>query len=213
MLRTDGLRKCAITCLNSVKSKRGARLGRFLDQAIILQNNCQECSTFEPTNHPILRIWHYYGPPPPPPTLVKCCLVWFRNDPAIIHWLLRLFFFFFSGGGGRVSICKCSCFHELYLASWEYITERPFFLTVFFQDCGQFEDLILQYIHILCLPGPTLTIEGTCIQLSSGVRIFWSRSRSALPIGFPFTGKDTVWHLWDPKNRSNSNKNVYGSFP
>ena len=151
MLWTDGLKKFAITCLNSVKSKRGAKLGRFLDQAIILHNNCQECSTFEPTNHPILRIWHYYGPSPPP-TLVKCCLVWFRDDPAIIHWLLRLLLLlFFSGGGGRFSICKCSCFHELYLASWKYITERPFFLTVFFQDCGQFEDLVLQYIHILCL--------------------------------------------------------------
>ena len=213
MLRTDGLRKCAITCLNSVKSKRGARLGRFLDQAIILQNNCQECSTFEPTNHPILRIWHYYGPSPPPPNsgqmLFSLVQKWSSHNTLIAPSLLLFFF----GGGGRVSICKCSCFHELYLASWEYITERPFFLTVFFQDCGQFEDLILQYIHILCLPGPTLTIEGTCIQLSSGVRIFWSRSRSALLIGFPFTGKDTIWHLWDPKNRSNSNKNVYGSFP
>ena len=212
MLRTDGLRKCAITCLNSVKSKRGARLGRFLDQAIILQNNCQECSTFEPTNHPILRIWHYYGPSPPPNSgqmLFSLVQKWSSHNTLIAPSLLLFFF----GGGGRVSICKCSCFHELYLASWEYITERPFFLTVFFQDCGQFEDLILQYIHILCLPGPTLTIEGTCIQLSSGVRIFWSRSRSALLIGFPFTGKDTIWHLWDPKNRSNSNKNVYGSFP
>ena len=48
--------------------------------------------------------------------------------------LIFFFFFFFfgGGGGGRVSICKCSCFHELYLASWKYITERPFFLTVFF---------------------------------------------------------------------------------
>ena len=90
-------------------------------------------------------------PPPPHPTLVKCCLVWFRNDPAIIPWLLSLLLLFFWGGGGRVSICKCSCFHELYLASWKYTTERPFFLTVFFQDCRQFEDLVLQYIYILCL--------------------------------------------------------------
>ena len=152
--------------------------------------------------------------PPPPPNsgqmLFSLVQKWSSHNTLIAPSLLL---FFFGGGGGRVSICKCSCFHELYLASWEYITERPFFLTVFFQDCGQFEDLILQYIHILCLPGPTLTIEGTCIQLSSGVRIFWSRSRSALLIGFPFTGKDTIWHLWDPKNRSNSNKNVYGSFP
>ena len=150
MLRTDGLRKSAITCLNSVKSKRGAKLGRFLDQAIILHNNCQECSTFEPTNHPILCIWHYYGPSPPNSGQMLFSLVqkWSSHNTLIAPSSTSSFFF---GGGGRVSICKCSCFHELYLASWKYITERPFFLTVFFQDCGQFEDLVLQYIHILCL--------------------------------------------------------------
>ena len=150
MLRTDGLKKSAITCLNSVKSKRGEKLGRFLDQAITLHNNCQECSTFEPTNHPILRIWHYYGPSPPNSGQMLFCLVqrWSSHNTLIAPSSSP---FFFRGGGGRVSICKCSCFHELYLAYWKYITERPFFQTVFFQDCGQFEDLVLQYIHILCL--------------------------------------------------------------
>ena len=154
--------------------------------------------------------------PPPPPALVRCCLVWFRNDPAIIHWLLSLLLLlFFFGGWGRVSVCKCSCFYELYFVSWKYITERPFFLTVFSKIVDSSRTLYYNtFIYcVFFLPGPTLTIEGTCIQLSSGVRIFWSRSRSALPIGFPFTGKDTVWHFWDPKNRSNSNKNVYGNLP
>lgn len=50
------------------------------------------------------------------------------------------------------------------------------------------------------VPGPILTIEGICIQLSSGVWIFLSWSRSALLIGIPFTGKATVWHSRGAEN-------------
>ena len=120
--------------------------------------------------------------------------------------------FFQGGGGGLVFVKASACTSFILPLSWKYTTERPFFLTVSFQDYI-ISSMALYYniiSYVFFLPGPTLTIEGTCIQLSSGVRIFWSRSRSALPIGFPFTGKDTVWHLWDPKNRSNRNKNVYG---
>ena len=124
-------------------------------------------------------------------------------------------FFFREGEGGLVFVKASACTSFILPLSWKYTTERPFFLTVSFQDYI-ISSMALYYniiSYVSFLPGPTLTIEGTCIQLSSGVRIFWSRSRSALLIGFPFTGKDTIWHLWDPKNRSNSNKNVYGSFP
>ena len=164
-----------------------------------------------------LCICHYYGPSLPP-TLVKCCLVWLRNDPSIIHWwlslllLLLLLLFFREGEGGLVFVKASACTSFILPLSWKYTTERPFFLTVSFQDYI-ISSMALYYniiSYVFFLPGPTLTIEGTCIQLSSGVRIFWSRSRSALLIGFPFTGKDTIWHLWDPKNRSNRNKNVYG---
>ena len=121
-------------------------------------------------------------------------------------------FFFREGEGGLVFVKASACTSFILPLSWKYTTERPFFLTVSFQD--YIISSMALYFNIISsvffLPGPTLTIEGTCIQLSSGVRIFWSRSRSALPIGFPFTGKDTVWHLWDPKNRSNRNRNVYG---
>ena len=178
MLRTDGLKKSAVTCLNSVKSKRGAKLGRFLDQAIILHNKCQECSTFEPTNHPILHIWHYYGPSPPSPTLVKCCLVWFRNDPAIIHWLLSLLLLlFFFGGWGRVSVCKCSCFYELYFVSWKYITERPFFLTV---------------------RGPCTTIHSYIVSFSYLVQLWRLKelvSNSVQVFGFSEVGLDQHYLL------------------
>ena len=123
----------------------------------------------------------------------------------------------FSGrgrwGGGLVFVNASACTSFILPLSWKYTTERPFFLTVSFQD--YIISLMALYYNIISyvffLPGPTLTIEGTCIQLSSGARIFWSRSQSALRIGFPFTGKDTVWHLWDPKSRSNRNKNVYGN--
>ena len=141
------------SCLNSVKSKRGAKLGRFLDQAIILHNKCQECSTFEPTNHPILRIWHYYGPSPPPNSgqmLFSLVQKWSSHNTLIAPSSSSSFFF--GGGGG--SICKCSCFHELYLASWKYITERPFFLTVFF---------------------PRLwTVRGPCTTIYSYIVLTWS---------------------------------------
>ena len=155
-------------------------------------------------------------PNPPPPSsgqmLFSFVQKWSSHNTLIAQFSSSSFFF---GGWGRVSVCKCSCFYELYFVSWKYITERPFFLTVFSKIVDSSRTLYYNtFIYcVFFLPGPTLTIEGTCIQLSSGVRIFWSRSRSALPIGFPFTGKDTVWHLWDPKNRSNSNKNVYGNLP
>ena len=76
--------------------------------------------------------------PPPPPNsgqmLFSLVQKWSSHNTLIAPSSSTSFF---CGGGGRVSICKCSCFHELYLASWKYITERPFFLTVFFQDCSR----------------------------------------------------------------------------
>ena len=133
-------------------------------------------------------------PPPPAPSsgqmLFSLVQKWSSHNTLIAQSSSSFFF----GWWGRVSVCKCSCFYELYFASWKYITERPFFLTVFSKIVDSLRTLYYNtFIYcVFFLPGPTLTIEGTCIQLSSGVRIFWSRSRSALPIGFPFTGKDTV---------------------
>ena len=70
-------------------------------------------------------------------------------------------------------MCSWQCFQELYLASILklYEAERSFSLNIFFSRLWTHQG----HCTISCvffLPGPTLTIEGTCIQLSSGVRIF-----------------------------------------